>query len=135
MEKVYQAEYAEGEVYDFQDESAIKPEVLETFAYSGPKQKVCYRLNEFSAVCPFSGLPDYGIVEMTYIPDALLVELKSLKYYYLSFRQVGLFQEAITARIFNDLFPLLKPHALQIKTIYNTRGGIDTTCEVNSDFQ
>ena len=92
-------------------------------------------MNEFAAVCPFSGLPDTGIVWVEYIPRQKLVELKALKYYLLSFRNVGIFQEAATARIFNDLYPLLEPEELLIKTRYNTRGGIDATCTIDSNEQ
>ena len=66
-------------------------------------------MNEFASVCPFSGLPDTGIVWVEYIPQNQLVELKSLKYYFISFRNVGIYQEDVTSRIFNDLFPLLEP--------------------------
>ncbi|MBF0288808.1 MAG: NADPH-dependent 7-cyano-7-deazaguanine reductase QueF [SAR324 cluster bacterium] len=127
--------YAEGKTFDFLAEDVIDPELLETFPYHGPKQRVCYKMVEFSAVCPFSGLPDYGIVWVKYVPQTALVELKSLKYYFQTFRRVGIFQEAVTARIFDDLYRLLQPQDLIIKTRYNTRGGIDTTCVIRSEDQ
>ena len=92
-------------------------------------------MNEFAAVCPFSGLPDTGIVWIDYISQNKLVELKSLKYYFISFRNVGIYQEDATSRVFDDLNPLLEPEELLIKTRYNTRGGIDTTCTINSNEQ
>ena len=128
-------EYAEGRVISFEDESAIQPSLLEIFTYTGPRQHVSYQMNEFAAVCPFSGLPDTGIVWVEYIPRLKLVELKALKYYFLSFRNVGILQETATARIFNDLYPLLEPEELLIKTRYNTRGGIDATCTIDSNEQ
>ena len=128
-------EYAEGRVISFEDESAIQPSLLEIFTYTGPRQHVSYQMNEFAAVCPFSGLPDTGIVWVEYIPRQKLVELKALKYYFLSFRNVGILQETATARIFNDLYPLLEPEELLIKTRYNTRGGIDATCTIDSNEQ
>ena len=128
-------EYAEGRVISFEDESAIQPSFLEIFTYTGPRQHVSYQMNEFAAVCPFSGLPDTGIVWVEYIPRQKLVELKALKYYFLSFRNVGILQETATARIFNDLYPLLEPEELLIKTRYNTRGGIDATCTIDSNEQ
>ena len=128
-------EYAEGRVISFEDEGAIQPNFLEIFTYTGPRQHVSYQMNEFAAVCPFSGLPDTGIVWVEYIPRQKLVELKALKYYFLSFRNVGIFQEAVTARIFDDLYPLLEPEELLIKTRYNTRGGIDATCTIDSNEQ
>ena len=131
----FNIEYAEGRVISFEDESAIQPSFLEIFTYTGPRQHVSYQMNEFAAVCPFSGLPDTGIVWVEYIPRQKLVELKALKYYFLSFRNVGILQETATARIFNDLYPLLEPEELLIKTRYNTRGGIDATCTIDSNEQ
>ena len=123
-------DYAEGRVFSFGDESAICPDFLQTVDYW-----IGYQMNEFAAVCPFSGLPDTGIVWVDYIPQNKLVELKSLKYYFISFRNVGIYQEDVTSRIFNDLNPLLEPEELLIKTRYSTRGGIDTTYTINSNEQ
>ena len=128
-------DYAEGRVFSFDDESAIRLDFLQTIVYSGPRQRISYQMNEFAAVCPFSGLPDTGIVWIDYIPQNKLVELKSLKYYFISFRNVGIYQEDVTSRIFNDINPLLEPEELLIKTRYSTRGGIDTTCTINSNEQ
>ena len=127
--------YADGRVFSFDDESVIHPDILQTIDYNGPLQRISYQMNEFAAVCPFSGLPDTGIVWVDYIPQQKLVELKSLKYYFISFRNVGIYQEDVTSRIFNDLNPLLEPEELLIKTRYSTRGGIDTTSTINSNEQ
>jgi 7-cyano-7-deazaguanine reductase len=121
---------AEGKVLKFEPESAIETDVLEAFEYTGEKQLIEYKTAEFSAVCPFSGLPDYGRFIMTYIPNKTCVELKSLKYYLTSYRPVGIYQEAATNKLFQDIYGCLNPQYLSIKTIYNTRGGIDATCEV-----
>jgi 7-cyano-7-deazaguanine reductase len=123
---------AEGKKLEFLSPEHIEAHILECFPYEGPKQKVLYTTKEFSAVCPFSGLPDIATVEVEYIPAKSCVELKSLKYYFLSYRSVGIYQEAVTARIFEDLKKVLAPQYLRIKTIYNTRGGIDATCEVTT---
>lgn len=120
----------EGRVLKFEPESAIRPKLLETIAYSGEKQLIRYETAEFSAVCPFSGLPDYGSLIIEYIPTKKIIELKSLKYYIVSYRSVGIYQEKATNRIFQDLFTLLKPKYLKITTRYNTRGGIDSTCTI-----
>jgi len=128
-------DYAEGRVFYFEDESTIRPDILQTIDYYGPRQKISYQMNEFAAVCPFSGLPDTGIVWVDYIPQNKLVELKSLKYYFISFRNVGIYREDVTSRILNDLNPMLEPEELLIKTHYSTRGGIDTTCTINSNEQ
>ncbi|MFH0887696.1 MAG: preQ(1) synthase [Planctomycetota bacterium] len=106
----------------------IQPQLLETFPYKGEKQLIQYTTKEFSAVCPFSGLPDIATVIVEYIPGKLCIELKSLKYYFVSFRNVGIFQEMATDRIFKDLYQSIKPKYLSVKTIYNTRGGIDAVC-------
>jgi len=119
---------AEGKIFDFDTESAIRPDFLETIPYTGDPQYVAYKTAEFSAVCPFSGLPDYGILHIEYVPDTAIVELKSLKYYLLSYRSVGIYQEAATHRLAQDLYACMTPQYLMVKTIYNTRGGIDTTC-------
>ena len=92
-------------------------------------------MNEFTAVCPFFGFPDTGIVWFNHIPQNKLVELKSLKYYFISLRNVGIYQEDVTSRLFNDLNLLLEPEELLIKTRYSTRGGIDSTCTINSNEQ
>ena len=128
-------DYAEGRVFSFYDESSIHPDILQTIDYSGPRKRISYQINEFAAVCPFSGLPDTGIVWVDYIPQNKLVELKSLKYYFISFRNVGIYQEDVPSGICNDLNLLLEPEELLIKTRYSTRGGIDTTCTINSNEQ
>ena len=122
---------AEGLTLEFNDETAVRVDLLETFPYDGNTQKINYTTTEFSAVCPFSGLPDYGKLIIDYEPNNKIVELKSLKYYITSYRNVGIYQEHVTNRIFDDLKQLLEPNALTITTIYNTRGGIDTTCSIS----
>ena len=126
-------DYAEGGVFSFDDESAIGPDFLQTIDYSGPRQRISYQMNEFAAVCPFSGLPDTGIVWVDYIPQNKLVELKSLKYYFISFHDVVIYLEDVISGICNDLNLLLEPEELLIKTRYSTRGEIDTTCTINSN--
>ena len=126
---------AEGMIFEFQDESGIRPELLETIDYDGNKQEILYDTDELSAVCPFSGLPDYGMLSIGYIPNKKIIELKSLKYYITSFRNVGIYQEALTNRIYNDLFKLLDPEFMRIETDYNVRGGINANCVMDSDMQ
>ncbi len=119
----------------FDSPAVIRTDWLETFEYQGPRQKIQYCSKEFSAVCPYSGLPDVAELSIHYIPSKLVLELKSLKYYLVSFRNVGIFQEPATARIYEDMFALLKPQRLLVKTRYNTRGGIDALCEICSEQQ
>lgn len=124
----------EGKTFSFDDESHIQTDFLETFEYTGNPQRIKYETEEFSAVCPFSGLPDISKIEIEYIPDKKIVELKSLKYYFTSFRNVGIYQESVTDRIYRDLEKSLEAKFLSVKTIYNIRGGILATCIMNSDI-
>ena len=120
---------AEGKQFEFLDESHINPGFLETFDFDSPNQLITTETDEFSAVCPFSGLPDLAYVKIEYHPDGgKCVELKSLKYYFISFRNVGIYQEGVTKKIFGDLKEILDTSKLRVTTIYNTRGGFDTTC-------
>ena len=121
---------AEGRNFEFEDESFIKKEFLEKIPYQGPHQFITYKTREFSAVCPYSGLPDYAELIIEYVPLETIVELKSLKYYITSYRNVGIYQEPATNRLFIDLWELMQPYYLKITTIYNTRGGIDATAVV-----
>ncbi len=121
---------AEGRSLPFSGPEAIDPAVLETFPYDGPTQEIVTETGEFSAVCPFSGLPDYAVLTISYVPDKCCVELKSLKYYVMSFRSVGIYQEHATARIAQDLFAALMPRSLRVTTEYNVRGGLETSCTV-----
>ena len=124
---------AEGIQIPFDDETHIRTDILETFPYDGHRQAINYTTKEFSAVCPFSGLPDYGQLIIDYVPDQVIVELKSLKYYITSYRSVGIYQEHATNRLYSDLKQLLAPKELSVTTIYNTRGGVDTTCQIKND--
>jgi 7-cyano-7-deazaguanine reductase len=121
---------AEGRTVPFTGPEAIDVAVLETFPYEGPDQEIVTETREFSAVCPSSGLPDFALLRIAYVPSRSCVELKSLKYYITSYRSVGIFQEHATARLAEDLFRLLAPKKLVVTTAYNTRGGFDTTCSV-----
>ena len=120
---------SEGENFHFEDTSKIDPNYLEIFDFDSPNQYIKTETNEFSAVCPFSGLPDIARVKIEYFPNGgKCIELKSLKYYFTSFRNVGIYQEAVTKRIYDDLSSILKTKKIQITTIYNIRGGFKTVC-------
>ena len=127
---------AEGRTIPFVGPETIDVAVLETFEYSGPDQEIVTETREFSAVCPYSGLPDFATLTIKYVPSDRCVELKSLKYYVTSYRNVGIFQEHATARIAEDLFKLLQPQKLEVSTVYNVRGGFETRCTVRlpSDY-
>jgi 7-cyano-7-deazaguanine reductase len=121
---------AEGRTIPFVGPDAIDVAVLETFPYQGPDQEIVTETGEFTSVCPYSGLPDFARLTISYLPTTRCVELKSLKYYITSYRNVGIFQEHATARLAEDLFRLLEPKRLTVRTVYNVRGGFETTCSV-----
>ena len=122
---------AEGKTLQFVGPEQIDVAVLETFDYHGPLQEIVTETSEFTAVCPYSGQPDFARLTIGYMPDRKCVELNSLKYYVTSFRNVGIFQEHATARIAEDLFRLLSPQRLSVRTVYHVRGGFETTCTVS----
>ena len=120
---------AEGKTFNYDDASKINADFLETFPFKSVNQYIKTETNEFSAVCPFSGLPDLAKVRIEYFPKGRkCIELKSLKYYFTSFRNVGIYQEGATKRIYDDLSSILETKKIQITTIYNIRGGFKTTC-------
>ena len=120
---------AEGKIFNYDDASNINTDFLETFPFESGDQYIKTETNEFSAVCPFSGLPDLAKVRIEYFPaGGKCIELKSLKYYFTSFRNVGIYQEGATKRIYDDLSSILGTKKIQITTIYNIRGGFKTTC-------
>lgn len=121
---------AEGRTIPFASPEAIDASALETFPYEGPEQEITTETREFSAVCPYSGLPDYALLRIAYVPGDRCIELKSLKYYITSYRNVGIYQEHATARLAEDLQQVLAARRLTVTTIYNVRGGFETTCVV-----
>src|SRR5260221_621577 len=102
---------------------------LETFANPRPARdyEIRFQCPEFTCVCPMTGQPDFGTLAITYVPDQLCVELKSLKLYLWSFRDEGHFHEAVTNRILDDLVSALSPRRMRIEGMFNVRGGIQTT--------
>ena len=79
---------------------------------------------EFTSVCPVTGLPDFGEITVVFVPDELCVELKSLKYYFVSFRQRGIFYEAVINEMLEDLASAVKPRWMEITGEFSTRGGL-----------
>ena len=114
--------------FDIQTEEAIDLAVLEAtpFDYSGSATEVVYETDEFTFVCPWSGLPDFARLVIRYTPDRSLVELKSLKYYLTSYRNVGILQEHAVNRILRDLVQLLEPVSMVVEADYKERGGLKT---------
>ena len=114
------------------EEEAIDAACLLTFQFEYPEQETQVRLDtdEFTAVCPWTGLPDYGTLDITYVPGQSVIELKSLKYYLMSYRDVGIVQEHAANRILNDLVGLCQPRSMKVTLDYRVRGGIHTAVTV-----
>jgi 7-cyano-7-deazaguanine reductase len=114
--------------FDIQQEDTVDVAVLEAipFDYPDSATEVIYETEEFTAVCPWTGLPDFGSLLIRYVPDTSLVELKSLKYYLTSYRNVGILQEHVVNRVLQDLIKLLQPVSMIVEAEYRERGGIKT---------
>jgi 7-cyano-7-deazaguanine reductase len=82
---------------------------------------------EFTCLCPLTGQPDFAYFHITYVPDELCVELKSLKLYLWSYRDEGVFHEKVTNQILNDLVAAIRPRHIEVKSEWFVRGGITTT--------
>ena len=104
-------------------------QILETFPNRYPKRNYTITINcpEFTSVCPKTGLPDFGTINIEYIPNKLCIELKSLKYYLLSYRNEGVFYEKLVNKILDDLVKVLKPKSMTVTGQFTPRGGINTT--------
>ena len=100
--------------------------ILKTIKYKYPENKILVNLesDEFTCLCPFSGLPDYAHINIKYIPDKKLIELKSLKYYLYAFRNVKVYNEHAVNKILNDLKKILAPQELIVEAEFTARGGI-----------
>src|SRR5262245_10365149 len=108
---------------------------LETFPNPRPERDFEIDISgpEFTSVCPKTGLPDFGEIRITYVPDASCVELKSLKYYMIEFRNRGIFYESVTNQILDDLVAVLAPRRMTVVGDFSVRGGIKTT--VKAEYQ
>lgn len=114
---------------EFKTMDAIDPGLLEAFDYqfAGRDIEIITDTEEFTSVCPFSGLPDFGKLTVTYVPDRQCVELRSLKYYLLTYRNVGIFYEHVANKILEDLVALTQPKRMEIVLEWTVRGGLRTT--------
>ena len=101
---------------------------LETFPNPRPERdfEITISCPEFTSLCPKTGLPDFGEIRIVYVPDAACVELKSLKYYIIEFRNRGIFYESVTNQILDDLVAALKPRRMTVIGDFSVRGGIKT---------
>jgi 7-cyano-7-deazaguanine reductase len=119
--------------YEMREEEAIDATCLLAFDYKYPQQEceIVVDSDEFTTVCPWTGLPDFGTVIIRYVPFRKLLELKSFKYYLLSYRQVGIVQEHVANRILQDVVAVCQPRSLALTLDYKARGGIHTAVEVS----
>jgi 7-cyano-7-deazaguanine reductase len=102
---------------------------LETFPNPKPERdyQIRFECPEFTCLCPKTGQPDFAVIRVEYVPDALCVELKSWKLYLWSYRDEGAFHEAVTNRILDDLVAATKPRRASVEGVFNVRGGLTTT--------
>jgi 7-cyano-7-deazaguanine reductase len=116
--------------YTIDTPDIVKTDVLDPieYKYKG-KRDIVITISqpEFTSVCPMTGLPDFGTINIRYSPDKFIVELKSLKYYLLQFRNVGMFYEHVSNRILDDLVQALTPKWMEVTGEFTSRGGLTAT--------
>ena len=115
---------------DIQSPDTVRAEILEAmdYQYAGLRTiDIEIKQPEFTSVCPMTGLPDFGSITITYTPRARIIELKSLKYYLMQYRNVGIFYEHVVNKILNDLSEALTPERITVVGEFTSRGGISTT--------
>ena len=117
---------------EIRDPQEVKPDLLQTFPYEYPGSPATVEISteEFTAVCPWSGLPDLGTVTVRYLPRERVLELRSFKYYLLSYRSVGIYQEHAANRILSDLVRACAPGWMELELDYRVRGGVHTVVRV-----
>jgi len=105
---------------------------IETFENPNPERDYVIEMDcpEFTCLCPMTGQPDFAQFEISYIPNKLCVELKSLKLYLWSYRDEGAFHEAVTNKILDDIVKVIAPRWMEITGYFNVRGGIETNVTV-----
>ena len=116
--------------YSIESPDIISKEMIDPIDYQYQDKRdvdTIIRQPEFTSVCPMTGLPDFGRITIQYIPNSKIVELKSLKYYLMQYRNVGIFYEHVVNRILDDLAVMLKPKSMKVTGDFTTRGGIDST--------
>jgi 7-cyano-7-deazaguanine reductase len=101
---------------------------IETFPNPAPHRDyvITHSCPEFTSVCPKTGQPDFATIDLEYIPDQLCIELKSLKLYYYSFRNEGIYYEAVTNRLLDELAAACSPRWMRVTGRFNVRGGISS---------
>ncbi|MDD3922617.1 MAG: preQ(1) synthase, partial [Endomicrobiaceae bacterium] len=107
----------------------VSKELLQVmpYEYVGKNINVCIETEEFTCLCPWTGLPDFAYLIINYTPNKVVVELKSFKMYLQSYRMVGMVHESVVNSIMKDLSDILKPKDISIELEFKIRGGITTT--------
>lgn len=118
-QKAYTDEHARAGV------DAPLPEI-ETWPNQYPDYEIVIDTPEFTSVCPKTGLPDFGEIELRYVPDKLCLELKSYKMYLLAYRNLGIFQENVVNRVLRDVVKACKPVSATVVGDFSPRGGLGT---------
>ena len=108
---------------------------IETFPNPRPgrEYEIAITCPEFTSVCPKTGLPDFGEIRISYVPGARCIELKSLKYYMIDFRNQGIYYEAVTNTILDDLVAACHPRRMTVVGDFSVRGGIKTVVTASYD--
>jgi 7-cyano-7-deazaguanine reductase len=108
-----------------------KKKLLVTFPNPKPERNyiIEHVQPEFTSVCPVTGQPDFAKITLSYIPDNLCVELKSYKFYLQSYRNDGIYFEAVTNKILDDLVEVIQPRTMRLIAEFNVRGGISSLIE------
>jgi 7-cyano-7-deazaguanine reductase len=108
---------------------ALETPAIETweFQYPGTETAIEISIPEFTCICPKTGLPDYAVLTIAYVPDRLCLELKSLKEYFLVYRDLGIFHEHVVNKVLADCVRACSPRSMEVKGVFNPRGGIQTT--------
>ena len=115
--------------YIIESPDIVKTDVLVPMEYQYQNQRdidIVIRQPEYTSVCPMTGMPDVGCITITYRPYNKIIELKSLKFYLLQYRNVGIFYEHVVNRILDDLVAVLEPRYIEVTGDFTARGGITT---------
>ena len=115
-------------------EETIDPSCLATFPYEYPGRDVVVEIDtdEYTAVCPWSGLPDFGRLLVRYVPRTRILELRSFKYYLHTYRNVGIYQEHAVNRLLRDVARVVHPKWMELTLDYRVRGGVHTVCRAST---
>ncbi len=116
--------------YTITDIDTIKKEILDPIDYGYASKRsidITIKQPEYTSVCPMTGLPDNGCIIIKYRPDKKIIELKSLKFYLLQYRNAGIFYEHVVNKILDDLVEVVKPLEMEVIGEFTPRGGISST--------